>query len=195
MGKQLDAGRGHRAQDTARAHAQPPHWCENAPVHHLGCCKQVVILQYRRTFSTVDARSAITHLLPMMLRPCSCRHTANRRAVVLAYLKHTGLLHRPSQWSCPVQKPGATVLVAGATGGVGQIAVAKLLDRGFSVRVLTRDAAKAQELFSGKVDVVSADLKDEAALLEAAVFEGCSAAIVAIGTTAFPSKRCAPPRL
>ena len=33
------------------------------------------------------------------------------------------------------------MLVVGATGGVGQLVCAKLVDRGFYVRALTRDAA------------------------------------------------------
>ena len=32
------------------------------------------------------------------------------------------------RWCCVVQAPGDTVLVAGATGGVGQILTAKLLE-------------------------------------------------------------------
>jgi NADPH:quinone reductase-like Zn-dependent oxidoreductase len=94
--------------------------------------------------------------------------------------------------SC-VQKAGELVLVAGSTGGVGQIAVAKLTEQGFKVRALTRSKAKGQELFgsSSDVEVVEVDLRDKAALEAAAVFDGCAAAIVAIGTTAFPSSRCA----
>lgn len=36
------------------------------------------------------------------------------------------------------QAPGSLVLVAGATGGVGQLVTAKLLEKGFRVRALTR---------------------------------------------------------
>ena len=41
------------------------------------------------------------------------------------------------------------VLVAGATGGVGQLTVANLIAKGYRVRVLTRNAAKANEMFAG----------------------------------------------
>lgn len=86
------------------------------------------------------------------------------------------------------------MLVAGSTGGVGQIAVGKLLDAGFKVRALTRSTAKARELFADSVDIVEADPRDANALKAADVYGGCSGAIVAIGTTAFPSSRCGPLR-
>ena len=83
--------------------------------------------------------------------------------------------------------------MAGSTGGVGQIAVAKLSDRGFRVRALTRNRSSAQELFGSApgIDIVEVDLRDAAALQSAAVFDGVAGAIVTIGTTAFPSARCA----
>ena len=41
------------------------------------------------------------------------------------------------------------VLVAGATGGVGQLVVAKILEKtSFRVRVLTRNADKAKNMFA-----------------------------------------------
>ena len=43
-----------------------------------------------------------------------------------------------------LQDTGARVLVLGATGGVGQIVTAKLLERGFQVRALVRNASKAR---------------------------------------------------
>ena len=39
--------------------------------------------------------------------------------------------------------------VAGATGGVGQLTVAKLAERGFMVRALSRDKPRCQALFAG----------------------------------------------
>jgi len=51
------------------------------------------------------------------------------------------------------------VLVTGATGNVGKEVVLRLLERGASVRVLTRDAAKGHELFkSERVDYVQGDV-------------------------------------
>ncbi|KAK3254195.1 hypothetical protein CYMTET_36585, partial [Cymbomonas tetramitiformis] len=39
---------------------------------------------------------------------------------------------------------GSTVLVIGATGGVGQLTTAKLLERGYKVRAFVRDELKAE---------------------------------------------------
>ena len=50
----------------------------------------------------------------------------------------------PPQPPSKLQDTGATVLVLGATGGVGQIVTAKLLERGYKVRALVRNVAKAQ---------------------------------------------------
>jgi hypothetical protein len=85
------------------------------------------------------------------------------------------------------------VLVAGATGGVGQIVVAKLIERGFTVRALTRSLEKAERLFgsSNAVEAVEVDLRDAGRLEKAAVYVGCAGAILALGTTAFPSSRYA----
>ncbi|OAE18818.1 hypothetical protein AXG93_313s1150 [Marchantia polymorpha subsp. ruderalis] len=57
------------------------------------------------------------------------------------------------------QPTSKNVLVAGATGGVGQLVVASLLEKGIKVRALLRNAEKAKALFGDQ------------------------------GTTAFPSKR------
>jgi uncharacterized protein YbjT (DUF2867 family) len=51
-------------------------------------------------------------------------------------------------------KPNNRVLVAGATGGVGQLTVAKLLETGFTVRVLVRHAEKSQKMFNDRVEIV-----------------------------------------
>ncbi|EGJ34939.1 MULTISPECIES: NAD(P)H-binding protein [Moorena] len=51
------------------------------------------------------------------------------------------------------------VLVAGATGGVGQLTVAKLLEKGFQVSVLTRSAEKAQEMFDNRVEIIVGDIR------------------------------------
>jgi uncharacterized protein YbjT (DUF2867 family) len=79
------------------------------------------------------------------------------------------------------------VLVAGATGGVGQLAVANLLEKGLRVRVLTRSAAKAQNMFNDKVEIVVGDIRDAATLPQA--MQDITHIICAAGTTAFPSER------
>jgi uncharacterized protein YbjT (DUF2867 family) len=79
------------------------------------------------------------------------------------------------------------VLVVGATGGVGQLVVGKLLEKVFQVRILTRNAAKAQKMFDDKVEIAIGDLHDPATFPAAMV--GVSYIICCSGTTAFPSTR------
>lgn len=84
-------------------------------------------------------------------------------------------------------KGNALVLVAGATGGVGQLAVAHLLTTGYPVRALTRSAPKAEKMFAGKVDITVGDIR-RSETLEAAT-QGVTHIICATGTTALPSNR------
>ena len=88
-----------------------------------------------------------------------------------------------------VAAPGDLVLVAGASGGVGQLVTAKLLDRGYRVRALTRDPAKAATLFSGApgLETATGDTRTPPTLV--AALDGVSAIACCTGTTAFPSAR------
>ncbi|MFM6035966.1 MAG: SDR family oxidoreductase, partial [Sphaerospermopsis kisseleviana] len=52
------------------------------------------------------------------------------------------------------------ILVPGATGGVGQLVVSKLLEKGLSVRILTRDANKAAKMFNDKVEIFVGDIRE-----------------------------------
>ncbi|MEL7355001.1 MAG: SDR family oxidoreductase [Cyanobacteria bacterium J06560_6] len=79
------------------------------------------------------------------------------------------------------------VLVAGATGGVGQLVVANLVATGYSVRVLTRSAIKATGMFDGKVDIAVGDIRQPETL--SAATDGITHLICATGTTALPSAR------
>jgi uncharacterized protein YbjT (DUF2867 family) len=100
----------------------------------------------------------------------------------------------------PSQSPGDLVLVAGATGGVGQLVVAKLLERGYRVRAMTRSAARARAVFLGAaaadggaplppgLELVEGDTRD-AASLPPALAGGVAAVACCTGTTAFPSLR------
>lgn len=87
------------------------------------------------------------------------------------------------------QQPGATILVAGATGGVGQLLSAKLLDRGFNVRAMSRSQDKTRQLLgtAPNLDVVYGDMRDPSTLGPAV--DGVDAICCCTGTTAFPSKR------
>ena len=84
-------------------------------------------------------------------------------------------------------KADSLVLVAGATGGVGQLAVARLLTDGYRVRVLTRSAEKAQTMFAGRVEIAVGDTRKPETLQAAT--DGITHLICATGTTALPSDR------
>ncbi len=86
-----------------------------------------------------------------------------------------------------LEKLGSLVLVAGATGGVGQLSVAHLLSAGYRVRVLTRSAEKAQTMFAGKVEIAIGDIRLPETL--SAATDGITHLICAAGTTALPSDK------
>ena len=58
------------------------------------------------------------------------------------------------------------VLVTGATGAIGPLLVAHLLDNGHQVRVLLRQSSLPQ-LISKNVDIAQGDVRDPASLLDA----------------------------
>lgn len=80
---------------------------------------------------------------------------------------------------------GDRVLVAGATGGVGQLTVAKLLEKNYLVRVLVRNAHKAENMFDRQVEIAVGDIRDPTTLT--AAVEKITHIICCAGTTAFPS--------
>ncbi|KAG2442594.1 hypothetical protein HXX76_002679 [Chlamydomonas incerta] len=86
---------------------------------------------------------------------------------------------------------GDLVLVAGATGGVGQLVTAKLLERGFRVRAVDRarkNRSAAATLFPGSnIEVFPADLRDRSTMV--GITQGVAAVCCCTGTTAFPSSR------
>ncbi|WP_427162415.1 SDR family oxidoreductase [Aliinostoc sp. HNIBRCY26] len=79
------------------------------------------------------------------------------------------------------------VLVVGATGGVGQMVVGKLLHKGVRVRILTRNTQKATNMFNDKVEIVVGDIRNPSTLT--AAVENVTHIICCTGTTAFPSER------
>jgi uncharacterized protein YbjT (DUF2867 family) len=81
----------------------------------------------------------------------------------------------------------ALILVAGATGGVGQLAVAKALEKGFTVRVLTRQADKAKQMFGDRVEIAVGDIRQPNTL--PAAVQNVTHIICCTGTTAFPSAK------
>jgi NADH dehydrogenase len=56
------------------------------------------------------------------------------------------------------------ILVAGGTGRLGALVVHHLAEQGRSVRVLTRDPARAAALFGDRVDVCAGDVRDPVSL-------------------------------
>lgn len=79
------------------------------------------------------------------------------------------------------------ILVAGATGGVGQLVVAKLLAKELNVRALTRSRSKAESMFDNRVEVVEGDIRQTNTLVNAV--NAVNYIICCTGTTAFPSLR------
>ena len=62
-----------------------------------------------------------------------------------------------------------TVLIAGGTGTLGTQLVGRLTARGLRVRVMTRDAKRAQHLAGENVEIVVGDLRDPRAIERATV--------------------------
>jgi uncharacterized protein YbjT (DUF2867 family) len=79
------------------------------------------------------------------------------------------------------------VLVVGATGGVGQLTVAKLLAKNYRVRILTRSETKAKRLFANQVQISVGDIKDTQSISKA--IKSVTDVICCVGTTAFPSSK------
>ncbi len=80
------------------------------------------------------------------------------------------------------------VLVAGATGGVGQLVTAKLLEKNsFKVRILTRKESKAKKMFGDRVEIAIGDIRNSENLAEAT--KDVKYIICCTGTSAFPSAK------
>ncbi|NJK40825.1 MAG: SDR family oxidoreductase [Acaryochloridaceae cyanobacterium SU_2_1] len=84
-------------------------------------------------------------------------------------------------------QPPKLVLVAGATGGVGQLILSELLAKKLPVRVLARDPAQARRMFADRADIIWGDLRDRSSLEPAMM--GVSHIMACTGSTAFPTAR------
>lgn len=85
----------------------------------------------------------------------------------------------------------ASVAVAGATGGVGQLLVRRLCSSGVPVRALVRDAGRARAVLPAAAALAeTGSLCSEGAAARArSALKGVHALYVCIGTTAFPTRR------
>ncbi|MBD2268177.1 SDR family oxidoreductase [Anabaena sp. FACHB-1391] len=79
------------------------------------------------------------------------------------------------------------ILVVGSTGGVGQLVVSKLLEKGLPIRILTRNAEKANKMFNDQVEIAIGDIREPDSLT--AAMTNITSIICCTGTTAFPSSR------
>jgi uncharacterized protein YbjT (DUF2867 family) len=77
------------------------------------------------------------------------------------------------------QGKGAVVLVAGATGGTGREIVRQALAKGYRVRALVRDEAKARGIFADTVQYAVGDVKDPGTL--PAAVKGVTYVVSALG--------------
>eukprot|EP00283_Hemiselmis_rufescens_P009213 CAMPEP_0173422618 /NCGR_PEP_ID=MMETSP1357-20121228/3252_1 /TAXON_ID=77926 /ORGANISM="Hemiselmis rufescens, Strain PCC563" /LENGTH=462 /DNA_ID=CAMNT_0014385663 /DNA_START=24 /DNA_END=1412 /DNA_ORIENTATION=+ len=80
-----------------------------------------------------------------------------------------------------------SVAILGATGGVGRLTTAIVRSYGVKIRAVVRSPQKAKELLPDDIEVVQADLKDQASV--AGALKGVDAVIMTSGTTAFPTDR------
>ena len=71
-----------------------------------------------------------------------------------------------------------TALVLGATGGIGGSLTEQLLARGWTIRALTRDPARAAKGRDSAIQWIQGDAMDRAAVVAAA--EGCSLVVHAV---------------
>ena len=83
------------------------------------------------------------------------------------------------------------ILVLGATGGVGQIVVAKLIAQNYQIIAIVRDMEKAQKLFgdSANIKIFPGDVREQKSLEKCLANQQIDATISCLGTTAFPSTR------
>lgn len=78
------------------------------------------------------------------------------------------------------------ILVAGGTGRLGTLVVARLASRGLDVRVLTRDPARARHLGDSATEIVQGDVRDRARLGSA--MQGIDTVVSAVHGFAGPGR-------
>lgn len=93
--------------------------------------------------------------------------------------------------STPKSNKITNILVLGATGGVGQIIVAKLIGQNYQIITIVRNIEKAQKLFgdSANIQIFPGDVRQQKSLEKCLANQEIDATISCLGTTAFPSAR------
>jgi uncharacterized protein YbjT (DUF2867 family) len=86
-----------------------------------------------------------------------------------------------------------TILVAGATGGVGKRVTQKLLEQNYRVRALVRDADQAKSILGDRVELFEADITIPETL-KPELMRGVSAVICCTGTRVQPVEGDTPTR-
>lgn len=154
-------------------------------------------LSYPTAHGASSAARGTTLRKPLALerrRAQKARAAANEGAAVQAHAAQSAdAVVQPGGQATGGVPPGEMqpVLVVGATGGVGQLCAARLLERGCRVLALTRSREKVEAIFgSGRenLQVIVADIRDPGSL-NAPLIKDAKSAIICTGTTAFPSKR------
>lgn len=90
-------------------------------------------------------------------------------------------------------KKVGTILVAGATGGVGKRVVRRLVEGGYKVRSLVRDSQRAKEMLGENTELVEGDITIPETLTEQ-VFKDVSALVCCTGTRVQPVEGDTPDR-
>jgi uncharacterized protein YbjT (DUF2867 family) len=85
------------------------------------------------------------------------------------------------------------ILVAGATGGVGKRVVLRLVERGYKVRSLVRDVARAKEILGDNIEIIDGDITIPETLTPA-VMNGIQAIVSCIGVRVQPVEGDTPDR-
>lgn len=90
-------------------------------------------------------------------------------------------------------KKMGTILVAGATGGVGKRVVRRLVEGGYKVRSLVRDSQRAKEMLGENTELVESDITIPETLTEQ-VFKDITAVVCCTGTRVQPVEGDTPDR-
>ncbi|PSP18146.1 MAG: NADH:ubiquinone oxidoreductase [Cyanobacteria bacterium QS_8_64_29] len=108
-------------------------------------------------------------------------------------LKPTEETPRPQPATPASQQRSGTILVAGATGGVGQRVVQQLRERGYPVRGLVRSIERARPLLGEQLDLYEGDIT-VAESLQPSLMQGVTAVICCTGTRVQPVEGDTPDR-